>query len=58
MRFNRTLTIALAAAVLAAAPAQAATLRWAAQNDVISLDPVKTAAAVFAAAMARLAPSA
>ena len=39
MRFTRFLSIALAAAVLAAAPAHAATLRWAAQNDVISLDP-------------------
>jgi len=39
MRINRYLTIALTAAALAAAPLQAATLRWAAQNDVISLDP-------------------
>src|SRR5258708_25232490 len=42
MRLNRLLTLALALAALAAlaaAPAQPNTLRWAAQNDVISLDP-------------------
>ena len=39
MRFHRCLTIALAAFALLAAPVHAATLRWAAQNDVISLDP-------------------
>jgi peptide/nickel transport system substrate-binding protein len=39
MRTNRFLTLALAVVALAATPAQAATLRWAAQNDVISLDP-------------------
>jgi peptide/nickel transport system substrate-binding protein len=39
MRFNRCLAVMLTAAVLVAAPVQAATLRWAAQNDVISLDP-------------------
>jgi len=39
MRFDRCLTTMLAAAVLAAAPAHAVTLKWAAQNDVITLDP-------------------
>jgi peptide/nickel transport system substrate-binding protein len=39
MRFERFLTLALAVALLAAAPAQAVTLKWAAQNDVITLDP-------------------
>jgi peptide/nickel transport system substrate-binding protein len=39
MRFIRHLTSLLAVAVLTAAPAQAVTLKWAAQNDVISLDP-------------------
>jgi peptide/nickel transport system substrate-binding protein len=39
MRLDRFLTLALALAALAALPLQAATLRWAAQNDVISLDP-------------------
>ena len=39
MRLNRFLAIVLAAAALAAAPARAVTLKWAAQNDVITLDP-------------------
>jgi len=39
MRFNRYLAIVLAAAALAAAPVHAVTLKWAAQNDVITLDP-------------------
>jgi len=39
MRFARYLTFALAAAALAAAPGYAVTLKWAAQNDVITLDP-------------------
>lgn len=39
MRFSRILAVAFAAATLAAAPAQSATLKWAAQNDVITLDP-------------------
>ena len=39
MRFKPLLAAALAAAALATAGAQAATLRWAAQNDVITLDP-------------------
>jgi len=39
MRFNRYLAIALAAAAVLAVPAHAATLKWAAQNDVITLDP-------------------
>src|SRR5476649_1534481 len=39
MRFTRFLTLALAVAALAVAPAQAVTLKWAAQNDVITLDP-------------------
>jgi peptide/nickel transport system substrate-binding protein len=39
MRLNRFLAAALAAAALAAAPAHAVLLKWAAQNDVITLDP-------------------
>jgi len=39
MQVNRFLTLALLAAALAAAPARAVTLKWAAQNDVITLDP-------------------
>ena len=39
MRLTRLLAAAFAAAVLAAAPAMAVTLKWAAQNDVITLDP-------------------
>ena len=39
MRLNRFLTLALTITALAAVPAQAVTLRWAAQNDVITLDP-------------------
>jgi peptide/nickel transport system substrate-binding protein len=39
MRFNRFLAAAAAAVTLAAVPAYAVTLKWAAQNDVISLDP-------------------
>ena len=40
MRFNRLLAAAvLTASVAAFAPAHAATLKWAAQNDVITLDP-------------------
>ena len=39
MRLKHTLAALAAAATLAALPLQAATLRWAAQNDVISLDP-------------------
>ena len=39
MRFNRYLAIVLATAALAAAPVHAVTLKWAAQNDVITLDP-------------------
>jgi peptide/nickel transport system substrate-binding protein len=39
MRLRHTLAALAAAAALAALPAQAATLRWAAQNDVITLDP-------------------
>src|SRR5258708_33516637 len=39
MRLDRFLTVALSVLALAAGPLQAATLRWAAQNDVISLDP-------------------
>src|SRR5471032_1958305 len=39
MRFERFLTLALAVAMLAAAPARAVTLKLAAQNDVITLDP-------------------
>jgi peptide/nickel transport system substrate-binding protein len=39
MRLKHALAALTAAAALAAVPAQAATLRWAAQNDVISLDP-------------------
>src|SRR5512140_977637 len=38
MRFHRFVVLALAAVALAG-PAQAATLKWAAQNDVITLDP-------------------
>jgi len=39
MRIHRYIALALAAVALATGPAQAATLRWAAQNDVITLDP-------------------
>ena len=39
MRFTRFLAAAAAALALAAVPAHAVTLKWAAQNDVISLDP-------------------
>jgi len=39
MRFSRCLTIALALAACATAPAHAATLKWAAQNDLLTLDP-------------------
>ena len=39
MRLNRFLATTLAAVALAAAPAHAVTLKWAAQNDIISLDP-------------------
>ena len=39
MRFNQFLAAATAAAALFAVPAQAVTLKWAAQNDVVSLDP-------------------
>ena len=39
MRINRFLAAAAAAVALAAVPAHAVTLKWAAQNDVISLDP-------------------
>ncbi|MEO8144921.1 MAG: ABC transporter substrate-binding protein [Betaproteobacteria bacterium] len=39
MRFNRFLAAAAASIMLAAVPAYAVTLKWAAQNDVISLDP-------------------
>src|SRR5512141_2298913 len=39
MQLKRFLTAALAAAALSAAPAYAVTLKWAAQNDVITLDP-------------------
>jgi peptide/nickel transport system substrate-binding protein len=39
MRFHRFLACAFAAAAVAAVPVQAATLKWAAQNDVITLDP-------------------
>jgi len=39
MRVNRYLTIMLATVALAAAPAHAVTLKWAAQNDILSLDP-------------------
>ena len=39
MQLNRILAAAFAAASLAVAPAHAVTLKWAAQNDVISLDP-------------------
>jgi peptide/nickel transport system substrate-binding protein len=39
MSFKHTLAALTAATALIAVPAQAATLRWAAQNDVITLDP-------------------
>lgn len=39
MRFDRFLTAVLAAASVAAVPVHAVTLKWAAQNDVITLDP-------------------
>ena len=39
MRFDRCLAALLAVAALACAPAHAVTLKWAAQNDVITLDP-------------------
>jgi peptide/nickel transport system substrate-binding protein len=39
MQFKRFLAAIAAAAALAAVPAQAVTLKWAAQNDVITLDP-------------------
>ena len=39
MRLNRFLTIALAAAALAAAPAHAVPIKWAAQSDILTLDP-------------------
>jgi len=39
MRLNHALAALAAAAALAALPAQAATLHWAAQNDVLTLDP-------------------
>jgi peptide/nickel transport system substrate-binding protein len=39
MTLKRILAIAFAIAALAAIPVQSATLRWAAQNDVITLDP-------------------
>src|SRR4030067_1706861 len=39
MQLKRFLAAALAAAALCAAPAHAVTLKWAAQNDVITLDP-------------------
>ena len=39
MRFNHFLACAFAAVALSAAPAHAVTLKWAAQNDVITLDP-------------------
>src|SRR6185295_11629925 len=39
MRINHFLVAAAAALALSAAPAQAVTLKWAAQNDVVSLDP-------------------
>lgn len=39
MQFNRLLATMVAAAALAASPAQATTLKWAAQNDILTLDP-------------------
>ncbi len=39
MRFNHCLTSAFAAALLSAVPAQAVTLKWGAQNDILTLDP-------------------
>jgi peptide/nickel transport system substrate-binding protein len=39
MQLKHTLAALTAAAALIAVPAQAATLKWAAQNDVITLDP-------------------
>ncbi len=39
MRLNRILAAAAAAVALLSVPAQAVTLKWAAQNDVITLDP-------------------
>jgi len=39
MRINHFLVAAAAALALSAVPAQAVTLKWAAQNDVVSLDP-------------------
>ena len=39
MRLNRFLAAAAAALALAAVPVHAVTLKWAAQNDVVSLDP-------------------
>jgi peptide/nickel transport system substrate-binding protein len=43
MTFTRRFTAAVAAAIaalaIAAAPADAATLRWAAQNDILTMDP-------------------
>ena len=35
----KTLAATLALAAVCAAPAQAQTLRWAAQNDILTLDP-------------------
>src|ERR1700674_3421032 len=39
MRFTRLVLTALAVAALAIAPVQAVTLRWAAQNDILTFDP-------------------
>ncbi len=39
MQFKRLIAAAAASAVLLAVPAHAVTLKWAAQNDVITLDP-------------------
>jgi peptide/nickel transport system substrate-binding protein len=39
MRLNRLLAAAAAALALAAVPAHAVTLKWAAQNDILTLDP-------------------
>jgi peptide/nickel transport system substrate-binding protein len=39
MRFHRLLAVAFATAALAAIPAQATTLKWGAQNDILTLDP-------------------
>jgi peptide/nickel transport system substrate-binding protein len=39
MQLNRLFAAALAAAALSAIPAHAVTLKWAAQNDIVSLDP-------------------